>query len=132
MHLAVGPDRRKPRVLKNLAVDGDGIALGQMGSELGKLFAERAQQLAHIAGLQIGFGDTASEVLQRAAEDDVGHEGARPSLSRSSNCVRPLPSPPPLRKGGSAYGGRCRSISFKPPQLSRSPPTPAVATSAGR
>src|SRR4051794_18013266 len=43
VHLAVGPDRRKPRVLKNLAVDGDGIALGQMGSELGKLFAERAQ-----------------------------------------------------------------------------------------
>src|SRR5581483_6124896 len=73
MHFAVWTDGREPGVLKDLAVDGDGIAAVQMRAEFRESLAEYAQELAHIARIDLHFLDAAGELTQRARENDLCH-----------------------------------------------------------
>ncbi len=63
MYFAVGAYRRKPRILKNLAIDGDGVAFIEMRRELRTALAEGAQQLANVACLDVDFSGTAGQLL---------------------------------------------------------------------
>src|SRR5689334_1829438 len=73
VHLAVGADRREPRVLEDFPIDGDGITLAQVRGELRKALAQRAQQLTHIGCVELHFSSASGELLQRAAEDYACH-----------------------------------------------------------
>jgi len=53
MHLAVGAYRCEPGVLKNLAIYGNSITALEMRRQFRAALAQRAQQLPHIARLNL-------------------------------------------------------------------------------
>src|SRR5262245_49676125 len=69
VHFAVRPDRREPRVLEDLAVDGDGIAALEVRRELRIAVAERTEQLAHVMRLDLDFRHATGNLAERAAKD---------------------------------------------------------------
>src|SRR5262249_31942262 len=69
MYFAVGADRREPRVLEDFAVDGDGVALFEMGRQRWVALAERTQKLPNVARLELDLRVAAGELLERAAEN---------------------------------------------------------------
>ena len=75
MDFAIGANGREPRVLKDLAVDGDGITGFEMRAELGITAAELAQQLTHVAGFDFDLGRATRQLFEGAAQDDVCQAG---------------------------------------------------------
>jgi hypothetical protein len=63
MYFTVRAYRREPSVLKNLAINGDSIAVIEVRGERRAMFAQRAQQLAHVARFELNLGCAASKLL---------------------------------------------------------------------
>ena len=76
MHLAVGADRGKPRILKDLAIDSDGVTVHEVRCKRRIALAERAQQLADVARFELDLRLAAGEVLEVTAEDYAGQVGS--------------------------------------------------------
>src|SRR5262249_37338818 len=101
VHVAVGTDLLKQRILIDLPVDGNGRARLEVRQECGELFAEPREKLAHICGLNLEFAHAAGELAQVADQGHMGHGCPR------SRWVRPtwLSTVDGARtRGGSARG----------------------------
>jgi hypothetical protein len=73
MHFAVRSDGREPHILEDFSVDGDGVGIvldvrGQSRIAL----AQRAQQLLHVARIDLQLRFAARQLLQGSAEDEPG------------------------------------------------------------
>lgn len=73
MHIAIGTNFLKQRVLVNLAIDGHRNARVEVRDKLWKTLAEQPQQPLHRGCLELKRADPAGELGQLRDQSDVRH-----------------------------------------------------------